>query len=568
MSIVKTIDNTLSIAQDNSDQRLRWVFLLTLLATFAEVLSVGTIIPLFNNIEEIVFFSLFEDFIDPLIVSVLFFVVIYAAKSFFVLWVISVQNKYAYDVQKHLSLRVFRQIINSDYEEITQYGDDYFNSIINIDVIYFRDTLLLVILLMTELSVLFSLFTVSLMLFPIITITVSTIFLTGFICFRFIFAPISRRFGKRRIAADFSKNLCLKSTLDSLDVIHTQNLGSFFHVTFNEAVEVSSTVGAQQGALNQAPRFMFETLAVTCLGIAYLVSRSNFGGASLTAELGDTSYLVIGAIAFRLLPSINRIAGALQGVNFGQQVVVELCSFFQSKSDTDINLDINRKRASLISLENIEVFECKKQLDGKQVLKGGYANFQRGKIYGILGESGSGKSAFIKVLLGLYSLDSGEIHVNHEVFSSRLIDLPEVIAFVPQHASVIQGSILDNILLGRDLVCSQLEQLMPLLDWTHNLSDGLKTVLGPKGTVLSGGQVQRLAIARAFYSNPDLIVLDESTSALDEMTQEKVMRYIESRSGSCITIFITHRTENLDFCDEIYHVDAGVICKHSKYDRT
>ena len=162
-------------------------------------------------------------------------------------------------------------------------------------------------------------------------------------------------------------------------------------------------------------------------------------------------------------------------------------------------------------------------------------------------------------MLGLFSKNNGEIYLNGDLSVTRLIDLNNAIALVPQNVSVIEGTILDNIVMGRDFSTEKLDSVMPILDWVLDFPLGLETVVGSKGVDLSGGQVQRVGIARAFYSSPDIVILDESTSALDIKSQKNVIKYLEKKSKFCIIIVVTHRTEILEICDEVLRVEAGVI---------
>lgn len=552
----------LKVADINTVGKLHWIYILTVLATVAEVFSVGAIIPIFSNTDSILRLVGLGDISNPVIVATSIFAIIFIVKSVFVLWVISVQNRYAYSVQKQLSMKIFSGLVSLNYEKNARKGRDYFISLINVDVIHFRDTLLLVILLMTESLVVIALISVAIFVFPSLTILTGSIFVLGMASFRMVFAPLSQRFGKRRILADFSKNSWLSGTLDSLDVIHAQRLSEFFKKSFMDSVDEVSKVGAKQGALNQAPRFMFEILAMLCIVVATLVSE--IGGSAFVLGDGTSgySYVVMGAIAFRLLPSINRIVGALQGINYGQAAVLELNELFENSEQTAVNyLSCAPDEGFKEAIVEIEAVSLTKVFGQSKILNGGCAKFSKGNIYAILGKSGSGKSTFVKVMLGLYKKCTGEIYLNGILKDFRLIDLDNAVALVPQNVSVIEGSVLDNILMGRDFSPDKLESVVAILDWVSDLPFGCETVVGSKGVVLSGGQVQRLGIARAFYSSPDIVILDESTSALDLASQETVIKYLEKKSKSCIIIVVTHRTEILEICDEVFRVESGVISK-------
>ena len=404
MNTFRCIKTLLNVANTNTTKKIYWIYILSVLATVAEVFSIGTIIPIFSNTEKILAVIGLDYLSNPLIVATLLFTIIFILKSIFVLWVISMQNKYAYGIQKQISMKIFSGLVSLDYEQNLHKGRDYFTSLINVDVIVFRDTLLLVILLMTETLIVVTLISIAILMFPTITILICSIFVLGMFCFRMSFAPLSRRFGKRRLMADLSKNAWLSSALDTLDVIHAQRLSKFFEQSYLETVSEVSKVGANQGVLNQAPRFIFESLAILCIAAVTLTHEIAGNIFVIGDDSGSYYYLVLGAIAFRLLPSVNRIVGSLQGISFGQAPVMELDKLFQDLKETDVNYNVNKADKSFNNkIVEVKTENLTKTFGQNKVLDGGCAKFFRGKIYAILGKSGSGKSTFIKVMIGLFS---------------------------------------------------------------------------------------------------------------------------------------------------------------------
>ena len=177
-------------------------------------------------------------------------------------------------------------------------------------------------------------------------------------------------------------------------------------------------------------------------------------------------------------------------------------------------------------------------------------SINRGDTVALRGESGRGKTTLFKLLLGLYSADSGSLFIDGKKLSSAYRKL---FAYVPQGNMILSGSIRENIALNREnlteeeliSVCKTAE----IYDYISSLPDGFDTILSERGAGLSEGQVQRLAIARALVSSCPILLLDESTSALDEKTEKAVLKNLSKLKDKTILI-ITHRESVLDICNK------------------
>jgi len=190
-----------------------------------------------------------------------------------------------------------------------------------------------------------------------------------------------------------------------------------------------------------------------------------------------------------------------------------------------------------------------------------------------VGPSGSGKTTLVKLLVGLYRPESGEIKYNG--ISSKEIDLDafrEKIGFVTQDTQLFSGTIRENLLfvnpIATDEECldvlkkAQCESLLARAD------KGLDTVIGEGGVKVSGGEKQRLSIARALLRKPNLLVFDEATSALDSITEEEINKTIRkvSQSDEHITIMIAHRLSTIMHADCIYVLEKGNIVESGSHD--
>jgi len=207
-----------------------------------------------------------------------------------------------------------------------------------------------------------------------------------------------------------------------------------------------------------------------------------------------------------------------------------------------------------ITVKNIS-FGYKDEL----ILKNCSFEVPKGKITAITGESGSGKSTIFKLILSLYEPSEGDIYVNDSIKIDT--SLRGLMAYVPQGNMVLSGSIRDNITLYNNVPEEKVieaAKAAEIYDYIESLPEGLDTILAERGAGLSEGQVQRIAIARAFLTDAPLLLLDEATSALDESTETKVLNNIKNMSDKTV-LFVTHRNTSLKACDRIVHVQNKVF---------
>ena len=192
-------------------------------------------------------------------------------------------------------------------------------------------------------------------------------------------------------------------------------------------------------------------------------------------------------------------------------------------------------------------------------------NFQYKKITGIKGPSGSGKSTLIGVLLGLLTPINGKIDFEFEDdYTSKIIP-KNIFGYVPQNIFLMDDTIRRNIALGVEDEKIDDKKIIECLKHANifeQFNDSkykLDTNLGYRGLKLSGGQIQRIGIARALYFDPKFIVLDESTSALDKETEQLILKEISNLKKIMGFIVISHRESTMSICDKVYTIDKGKI---------
>jgi ATP-binding cassette subfamily C protein len=213
------------------------------------------------------------------------------------------------------------------------------------------------------------------------------------------------------------------------------------------------------------------------------------------------------------------------------------------------------EKTASIRLENVSF-----SYDGKtDVLKNMSLEIKKGEKVAIIGRTGSGKSTLAQVLIGLYPISSGKIFYNeHEIKDIGYEKVRENVGFVLQSPLMFNNSLRFNLTLGReysDEAIYESLKVAQLYEFVDGLENKLETIVGKNGTKLSGGQKQRLSIARVLLDNPKVIIFDESTSSLDDKTENKLLEALEEHVKDKSVITIAHRLSSIEKADRV--IDLG-----------
>lgn len=209
--------------------------------------------------------------------------------------------------------------------------------------------------------------------------------------------------------------------------------------------------------------------------------------------------------------------------------------------------------------------------EDEETLKDIHFSLEKGQTLGLVGQTGSGKTALIKLLLREYDVDQGAIYLNgHDIRDYRLADLRSLMGYVPQDQFLFASSILDNIRFGNpDLPFSKVEEATKLAQVYQDIQampQGFETVIGEKGVSLSGGQKQRLAMSRAMILNPDILILDDSLSAVDAKTEFAIIDNLKETRKDKTTIITAHRLSAVVHADLILVMQDGCIIERGTHE--
>ena len=285
------------------------------------------------------------------------------------------------------------------------------------------------------------------------------------------------------------------------------------------------------------------------------------------------SVVIFVAASTRILPSLIRAQNSfliMKQSEGGAQVTLDVIleiDVLLEKVDVDTNVETTRKFLPIISAENLTFSYPETD---QVVLKEINFSIQAGQFVAIVGQSGAGKSTLVDLLLGMYEPTSGNIKVSGVPPREAVKTWPGAISYVPQDIAIIDGTIAKNIALQDS--DQQKNHIRTSLERAHLFNDvmamnnKLNEVVGERGTRLSGGQRQRLGIARALYTNPEMIIFDEATSSLDPITEKSVTDAIYNKESGVTLIVIAHRLSTVRHADSVILLDQGRLIAKGTFD--
>lgn len=306
--------------------------------------------------------------------------------------------------------------------------------------------------------------------------------------------------------------------------------------------------------------FTIFALLVTCLDVGILAyawrnNHLSIGSVVALITLIDNAYTPI---------AIFNVIYVQYKLN--KTVWMRFTGLLDLKEDTQLEQDIDFPAP----LSEIHVEDVSFSYENKEVLQSVSLIIKRGEKIAFVGESGSGKSTLTKILVGLLKYDKGNILFDDEPLKNiSLESLYEKVSYLSQDTPVFDGTIRENLVFDREVsendihVCLEKTHLLSLL---AALDKGVETKIGEKGTCLSGGEKQRLALARLWFDNSDIVVLDEATSALDNVTEGIVMKNVLEQIKHATVIAVAHRLTSIREFDRIIVFRNGKIVGNGTFD--
>ena len=540
-----------------------------------ETLSVGMVIPAVGILLQPDYLSQFPrvDHIlsylgdpkgDPLVImGLLSLAGIFTIKNIFLFFQILYQGTFVFSAQREVAANLFRNYLSKPYSFHLQTNSSVLIRNLTTEINSFCQYVLMPILNLTsEVLVVLALLILLLFVEPIPTLCLGLCLIgIASIFYRFTNSKVAR-WGKARQVADEEKIKCLQQGFGGIkQIMLGQNLDYFLRI-FQRPNIVSGLMTKKEYIFQYLPKQFIEILAISGLvGVCLFMVFQERSGLEVMAMLS-----LLATAGFRLIPSFSRILRNLQSIRFGWASVDVLTDEFGEVENRDkISSKIEEiEPASFTDNFSLKNIAFSYGLNNEELLSDLNFEAKRGECIGIVGESGVGKSTLTNLLLGLVSPSSGIMEVDGcRIKAENIRSWQQMIGYVPQEIYLLDDTIEHNIAFGINEEVIDHSQVREVVEkagipkFISSLDEGLNTKIGERGVRLSGGQRQRIGIARALYQNPQVLILDESTSALDEKTEEGILEELRLMKGKVTMIIVAHRQSTLQFCDRIYKMESG-----------
>lgn len=389
--------------------------------------------------------------------------------------------------------------------------------------------------------------------------------------------PVLKRAGLKYQQNSAKTNKWLLQAISGIKEVKVAEKEEYFLDQFSKYGKRAIDSEKKNQVLGTVPRLSIEAFGISAM--LAVIAILMWKGREVDTMLPQLSAFAMAAV--RLMPSVNRMSASLNSMSYQEPALdkmlehLSVAQRWESERDDEVAVGL-RENAACDS--NGQKITLDRQVELSDIIYS-YPNAEHpvlehanmvipvGKSVGIVGASGSGKTTAIDILLGLLPPQAGQVLVDginiREDYDGWLAHL----GYIPQMIFMLDDTIRANVAFGipaKEVDDSQVWKALEeaqLKEFVQSLPDGLDTTIGERGVRLSGGQRQRIGIARALYTDPELLLFDEATSALDNETEAAIMESINALHGRKTLVIIAHRLTTIEECDMVYRVENGKIVK-------
>ena len=497
-------------------------------------------------------------------------IISFVVKNVFLIFLTIFQGNFQRKIKSNIAEKLFRYYINMPYLLHLDKNPAYLSRYVSTEITNLNTYLVNFILHFRELITIFVILILLIFSSPGFILLIFFVFgLIGLSFLKIIKSFINLR-AKKNI--ELGKNLTetIYETFGSIKDIKVQMKENKVIDYFKKDFHQLENNNYYFFIIEKLPKIILEFLAISILVLisVFFINKVNN---NITEILPVLSLILVSI--FRFLPAFNAVTVSRYYMRLTKpsvEIIVDeinkssIITESQNFSDNEKNYDLDKNRY-------LEVKDLSFSYDNKssRPLKNINFEIKKGEFIGITGKTGSGKSTLFLMLMGLLKPEGGVVSHYGQNINKDIRIWKKKLGYVSQNIFLLNGSLKKNILLNFDNSddekcnyeilnqCIEIAELKPKID---SLQYGLDTYIGINGSKLSGGEKQRLAIARVLYRDPEIILMDESTNALDEKTEDKILNNLRSETLKKKTILIiSHRKNTLNKCDKVLNLDLGEI---------
>jgi ATP-binding cassette, subfamily B, bacterial PglK len=498
---------------------------------------------------------------------------VFIAKNAFLALLAYVQAKVGYSAYRSLSQRLMHAYLTKPYAFHLQRNSAELIRNVTLEVNGVITGILLPLLgLLAEVLVLVALLALLLAVDAIVAIAaIGSLAVAAWLAQRFMKQPIER-FGQHRLASSADQIRWLNQGIGSVKETKLLGREAFFESAFARANTAYTEASRVIVTLNQLPRLLIETFTVTGMLIVVMVLLARGADPAATVPLLG----LFGMAAIRVMPSTSKILTSLNSIRYYHSTVESVWRDIAGESSSGAAIHEARHDpvAPSNSAPRLELKGVCFRYQGAHrfAVENISLDVQPESTFGIVGPSGSGKSTLLDVMLGLLEPQQGRILFDGVDLTAKRSELQASVGYVPQTVYLTDDTIRRNVAFGYadneidDEALWQALRQARLEDFVRAQPAGLDSVVGERGVRISGGERQRIGIARALFNEPRLLVFDEATSAVDNKTEQEIADIIYSLTGGRTVIIVAHRISTVRRCQRIVYLREGQIAGQGTFD--
>ncbi len=568
----KSINSVLT--NEISKQALLVIFLI-ILSTLLELLGISLFIPLIIIIfkGESLDYDFFNYFVDLInfgsstnnIEIILFiFLIVFFIKNLLLTFSTIKETQFIFKIKKYLSEKLLSNYITKDSNFLNKKNSSIILNILTKEISFFVHLLINSLILISE-----SLILISVILFMLLIETKLFLSIFGLIIiFFFIFNLISRNkiksLANERLFYDTKFLKDCREIIDGSREIKIYSKVKHFLEEFYKTNDKIYATYWKSEIFQKIPKFWLEYFIIIFIALLiYYLSVKNFDPNFIAIKLG-----IVGLAVARLMPSATRIFQSYQRVKIYAPSLKAIYDELSNTERGDVINNVVLKDNSLEFKNEIKIKNLNFSYNSKnKILENFDLVIKKNSIIGIYGPNGSGKSTFLDLLFGFFKPNTGEILVDDRNIYEKLDNWQKKISYLPQRVYLKDSSILDNIVFDKadnksDENLKEVIQITGLSQMLKQFPDGINSFVGDQGKKISGGQQQRIGLARALYHKPEILVMDESTNSIDYESSKQIIKTVKSMNN-ITRIIISHDIEILSECQEVYRLKDKKIKKMS-----
>ncbi len=544
-----------------------------IIISFVELISLG-LIPLYVSsllepdlIFEKIRFLNFINFTDAsknLFITIgILLIIVFLVKNFFIGLFTYLFNIFLKNLNLQITTSLYSYYLNSELKTLKKYNSNFLiRNIINetsLTVEYLR----LFVYLIKETLVLIAIFFLLIYVNFKTTLIISTIFLIILFVFFKVFRKKLNQIGAETQLIRGKQLKLISETFGSIFDIKIFSSEKIFENNYKKLANSRLHLEFIGNLIASIPKILFEILLVSSIVLLTIY----FISIDFNRPETFTLLSLIAVVSIRFLPIFNLITTSIARMK-SIHVSLDLIQneIEKLKRLTKIK-DTNKETISFNNEIEVNIPQFEYDNSKINILNINDLKIKKGDAVGIYGESGSGKSTFLNIFSGLYLLDIGYVKVDNIDIKKNIVSWQKKIGYVSQSIFLIDDTIKKNIIFNKNInqvdddKINNLLRFLNLYKFINSLPHGINTNIGQMGSNLSAGQKQRLGIARALYDDPDILILDEATSNLDEETEKDILqRLFDPKFKKNKTfILISHKKENLLNCNKIFNLEKGKL---------